>query len=126
MADVPYASDLPDRDLSSFWKLAHQLKDRGLQRGTIWRVLVADDKYKNIIHAKGYTPTDISSRLCKDLYAQVNAQSHITFDAQSFVEAGELMQQQGGGFFRYGLVSRSSPPFLTILYLSSSVTCHPL
>jgi hypothetical protein len=79
--------------------------------------LVADEKYKDIIHANGFTPTDISMKLCKDLYAQVNAQSHIMFDAQSFVEAGEMMQQHGGGFFRYGQVTAATLPYLRSLSL---------
>jgi hypothetical protein len=97
--DVPLSYDLDPADVSAFWDQAGAYKDRGLQRGTMWKLLMDNPRWRPIIAANNYNAADIYNKIKKEQYAR-GACGLLSNDAARFVEAGKLMECKGDGFFR--------------------------
>ena len=97
---VPLPSEVNKEVKADFWDAARRYKEKGLQRGSVWGLLYAEARFKVVIHANNYNPCHIYNKLKKETYAK-GVGSVYEDDAMHFVQAGLLMQMQGGGFFRY-------------------------
>ena len=80
------------------WEAARRFKDGGLQRGSYWRLLYAEPRYKAVILAKNLNALDMANKLKKECYAK-GVGSLLDNDAMRFIQAGILMRDTGGGFF---------------------------
>ena len=81
------------------WDQARIYRDRRLQRGTAWRLLMADEEYSRILSSLNINAAGLFNKLKKEVYAR-GAADEVLNDAQRFVQAGKHMELMGNGFFR--------------------------
>lgn len=96
---IPLPSDVEPHDKACFWDAARRYKDLGFHRGTIWRLLYAEPRYKAVILANNLNALDVANKLKKESYAK-GVSSLLDNDAQRFIQAGILMRDTTGGFFQ--------------------------
>ena len=97
--DIPLPDDLDSGDISDFGDQARAYKDRGLQRGTIWKLLIDNERWRTIILAHQWSPSFITNKMKKEVYSK-SAFDVIQNDASLLVQAGHLMMSRGEGFFK--------------------------
>jgi hypothetical protein len=98
LVDIPLPSEVSREDESAMYDAARRYKEQGLQRGTAWRLLYAEPRYRIILLAKNISAADIANKLKKEVYTK-GVGSLLDNDAMRFIQAGILMRDTGGGYF---------------------------